>query len=158
MDQRYLNYENATIVSPLRKLLGIEMYNEVHFHPKPPNTTSTIVNLSSTSIDAEAFKPYNKPITPSDDVSTTTHTKFNYERPIEQLVEPPSMNYAELRNVIITSTDKLCFVQYTPAGTMRPLWYLVQIDLISTAELNPQWEGNRTIFLRIPSPIPNRQG
>jgi len=45
----------------------------------------------------------------------------------------------DLHNAVSTSTDKLFFVQYTPAGTMRPRWYLIQIDMISTAELNPQW-------------------
>ena len=56
IDQRYLNYENAPIVSPLRKPLGIEMYNEMHFHPKPPNTTSTTADLPSNAIDKITLK------------------------------------------------------------------------------------------------------
>ena len=40
LDQRHLNYENAPVLSPLKKPLQIELYNDVHFHPKPPDTTS----------------------------------------------------------------------------------------------------------------------
>ena len=34
-----------------------------------------------------------------------------------------------LYNEIAKSTDKLFFVSYTPADTMRPRWYLVQVSL-----------------------------
>jgi len=51
-----------------------------------------------------------------------------------------------LHNAVNASTGKLFFVQYTPAGTIRPPWYLIQIDTISTAEL-PQWEETGDIFV-----------
>ena len=144
MDQRYLNYENAPIVSPLRKPLRIEMYNEVHFHPKPPRTTNLIANLPSNSIGIEAFKPHNSPISQAPIISNITipstknRNQPTWQAPIEQLSAPLAMDTTSLRNAIIISTNKLFFVQYTTAGTMRPHWYLVQVDLVSTAELNPQ--------------------
>ena len=152
MDQRYLNYENAPIVSPLRKPLGIEMYNEVHFHPKPPSTTNLIDNLPSNSIDAETFKPHNIPISqgpinPSTTIpSTNNNNQPTQQATIEQLDTPPSMDTTSLHDTIITSNDKLFFIKYTPSGTMRPRWYLVQIDLISTAELNPKWKETGQYF------------
>jgi hypothetical protein len=152
MDQRYLNYENAPIVSPLRKPLGIEMYNEVHFHPKPPSTTNLIDNLPSNSIDAEAFKPHNipisqAPINPNTTIPSTNNTNQpTQQATIEQLDTPPSMDTTSLHDTIITSNDKLFFIKYTPSGTMRPRWYLVQIDLISTAELNPKWKETGQYF------------
>ena len=64
MDQRYLNYEKAPIVSPLQKPLGIEMYNEMHFHPKPPNTTtSTKADFPSNTINKIAFKVHDESMT-----------------------------------------------------------------------------------------------
>jgi len=30
---------------------------------------------------------------------------------------------------------------------MRPRWYLVQIDLVFMAELNPQWDGTGYMFV-----------
>ena len=151
MDQRYLNYENAPIVSPLRKPLGIEMYNEMHFHPKPPHTTSTTADLPSNAIDEIAFKVHDKS-TPSAASPTITSIPDNIKHeptlptPIEQLLEPSYMSIIDLHNAVSTSTDKLFFVQYTPAGTMRPRWYLIQIDMISTAELNPQWAETGQYF------------
>ena len=55
------------------------------------------------------------------------------------------MSVINLHNAVNASTGKLFFVQYTPAGTIRPPWYLIQIDTISTAEL-PQWEETGRYF------------
>ena len=153
MDQRYLNYENAPIVSPLRKPLGIEMYNAVHFHPQPPSTISTTENQPSSRIDEAAFQVHN-PITlpPSTDSAHDTLPTAakdqldNTSIPIETLLEPAQMNHTELQEAIEQSKDKLFFVQFTPAGTMRQRWYLVQIDMIATKELNPQWHSNSRYF------------
>ena len=38
--------------------------------------------------------------------------------------------------------DSLFFVQFTPAGTMLRRWYLIQIDLASTNEMNPDYLSN----------------
>jgi len=124
----------------------IETYNEVHFHPKPPRTTNPIENLPSNSIDVEAFKPHNSLISQAPIISNITIPSTNnsnqptWQAPFEQLGAPLAMDTTSLCNAIIISTDKLFFMQYTPAETMRPCWYLVQVNLISTAELNPQWK------------------
>lgn len=152
MDQRYLNYENAPpIVSPLQKPLGIEMYNEMHFHPKPPKTTSTTADLPSDAIDKIAFTVHDERTTSTASPTITSiPDNINHETtrqtPIEQLLEPSYMSGIDLHNAVSTPTDKLFFVQYTPAGTMRPRWYLIQIDMISTAELNPQWAKTGRYF------------
>jgi len=151
MDQRYLNYENAPIVSPLRKPLGIEMYNTVHFHPQPPSTISTTENQPSSKIDEAAFQIH-IPITlpPSTDSEHDTLAAQNQldttSIPIETLLESAHMNHPELQDAIETSKDKLFFVKYIPAGTIRPRWYLVQIDMTATKELNPQWHCNSPYF------------
>ena len=57
------------------------------------------------------------------------------------------MDTTSLRNnAIITSSNKLFFIKYTPSGTIRPRWYLVQIDRVSTAELNPAWKETGRYF------------
>ena len=43
---------------------------------------------------------------------------------------------------IIQSKDKLFFIKFTPDRTMRPRWYLVQVDLQSTEEINPTAQEN----------------
>ena len=40
MDMRYLNYSNTPIVSPLKKALKIDMYNDMYFE-KSPDSVST---------------------------------------------------------------------------------------------------------------------
>ena len=36
----------------------------------------------------------------------------------------------------------LFFVQFTPSGTMLRRWYLIQIDIASTKEMNPDYLSN----------------
>ena len=35
MDVRYLNYSNAPVISPLKRALKIEMYNDTYFNKQP---------------------------------------------------------------------------------------------------------------------------
>ena len=75
MNQRYSNYENAPIVSPLRKPLGIELYNKLHFHPQPPNTTSPHIDQPSSRLDEIAFAPH-APAAPFVPSSGNTNRNF----------------------------------------------------------------------------------
>lgn len=43
-------------------------------------------------------------------------------------------------------SDMLFFVQYTPEGTLRPRWYLVQVDMESTLEVNPGYATNNVCW------------
>jgi hypothetical protein len=147
MDQRYLNYENAPIVSPLRKPLGIEMYNTVHFHPHPPSNISITDDQPSSTIDDAAFQIHNQitlpPSTNSEHNTLATSAQNQLDTtsiPIETLLESAHMNHLELHAAIEKSKDKLFFVKYIPAGTMRPR------DIIATKELNPQWQCNSRYF------------
>ena len=45
---------------------------------------------------------------------------------------PPSMDLS----------DKLFFIQYTPENTMRRRWYLIQVDMQSTREVNADFVTN----------------
>ena len=39
-------------------------------------------------------------------------------------------------------SNQLFFVQYNPADTMRRYWYLIQVDMPSTMEMNPKFKSN----------------
>ena len=39
-------------------------------------------------------------------------------------------------------SNSLFLIQYVPEGTMRRRWYLIQVDMISTKEINPDHESN----------------
>ena len=60
MDMRYLNYSNAPIVSPLKKALNIDMYNDVYFQ-KPPVSVSTSKDAFSCHLDKLALAPHPAP-------------------------------------------------------------------------------------------------
>jgi len=124
------------------------MYNTVHFHPKPPSTISITENQPSSKIDEAAFKLHDHiTLPPSTDSAQDTHaTAATTSIPIETLFESACMDHTELQAAKENSNDKLFFVKYIPADTMRQRWYLVQIDMIATEELNPQWQHNGRYF------------
>jgi hypothetical protein len=88
-------------------------------HPVPPSPFP----LPVASIPADAAIP----VCPSDDppIPSTPATG-------------PS-----LFDAIKTSSDRLFFVSYRPAGTLRPRWCLVQIDLPQSLLASPACVGIR---------------
>lgn len=50
-------------------------------------------------------------------------------------VDPPNLfnTGPDLHAAILASPDRLFFISYLPIGTLRPLWYLIQVDLDQSA-------------------------
>ncbi len=133
----YLNHSHSPLPHPLRSPFNIQMYNNMWFpsslptdHPPlfafrdEPDTDALAsippsARLSHTSIPAAAAIP----ICASDDppIPTTPSTA------------------SSLHAAILLSADRLFFVSYRPAGTLRPRWYLVQIDLPQTLLASPSY-------------------
>ena len=139
MDTRFLNYEHAPIASPLQKSLKIELYNDQFFHT--PNTISQPSrNQPSTPIDELTFKSHimQKTIPSAQPESSV---------PVEPEDAPTPKNHQPtIHQDITTSKDKLFFVHFTPANTLRKRWYLVQVNIQDTAEVNPDYHNNHKYF------------
>jgi hypothetical protein len=104
------------LLPPLRSPLNIQMYNNMWFpsslptdHPPLDAPPSSTFPLPAVSIPAAAALPV---CVSNDPPITSIHTSG-----------------ASLHDVIALSSDRLFFVSYRPAGTLRPRWYLVQVDL-----------------------------
>ena len=126
--------------------MKIELYNEKWL--RMPNTStptySTIVNQSSSELDNLAFLPHPDTQFPStsdlhaetqtihsvhgeEDTSSvqrihTCSTHVDIPTSLSLIIPPVCIHDA-----LSLSKDKLCFVQYTPEGTMIRRWYLLQI-------------------------------
>ena len=130
IDHGYLDCNHAPIVSPLLKHMQRELYNDTWLEhcQATIKTTFNIVDLLLTEADAFAFHPHPVPSMPSvaalhEEDNLTPH---DTEAALEiETVTPVSTLHLKIK----CSFDKLLFVQYTPAGTMKRQWYLVQIDL-----------------------------
>ena len=133
IDERYLNYDHAPLTSPLQKSLNIELYNEQSFNPRLPSFQPS-KDTPATSIDKTAFLKHTAPAIPSiNDLQSIAQT-----HPIPIEISPlPSQSPTNLQlfQQINLSKDKLFFINYTPANTMRKRWYIIQVDLPSTKEL-----------------------
>jgi hypothetical protein len=145
MDQRFLNYENAPIVSPLKKAMKVELYNE-QFFGTPPAKSQPSKDAFSTTIDAKASEPHQLSIP----TMAEMHQELGTSPPEPETNESPENldtdnNYtpATLFTKLTDNTrEQLFFIQYTPENTLRPRWYLVEVDLQATKDLNAQYQTN----------------
>jgi len=128
MDQRFLNFDHSPVQNPLHRPLRIESRADQFLLP-PTALQVPLQDQPQHPIDIEAITPHHPP---SDSPPTLP------PEPTTPL--PPSQpSTPSLHESIINSRDKLFFIKYTPNGTVRERWYLIQIDLEATedAKLDP---------------------
>jgi hypothetical protein len=119
----------------------IQMYNNMWFDPA----------LSSTMPPAFDFTDVPEPLP----ISNSTQLPPAFASipaaaaiPITEFTDtilsesPPSVN-TTLLDAITASSDRLFFISYTPADTLRPRWYLIQVDLAQSA-LDPSSASHAT--------------
>ena len=132
-DTRYLYQYHASIVSPLKKPLNIESYNEKWFGTPPPTFSPPFkhshVTLSFLSVITTPFSslfnlhhetntsPSLLLLSKADDVDRSTPT-------------PATLHKSLLHS------DGLFFIQYTPEDTLKQSWFLVQINMDETCKLD----------------------
>ena len=126
-DMRYMNFEFAPQNHPFTKTFDVEGYNTAWYDDIPPSRPPELLDDSlMPDIDEATATPLS---------ATTDETHINEENPEEDNTEidiaPGGTNVGEnnLHQAIEKSEDKLLFIQYTPANTLRPRWYLVQVVL-----------------------------
>ena len=140
MDQRYLNFSNSLAVSPFKKSLQIELYNDTYFPSNSKHVTKPSLDQPSCQIDSLAFTPYSIEDIPA---SSTLFEEGDVKQPdveteeLEDYTRPcfTSSEYNNLHN-------SLFFVVYVPDGTIKRKWYLIQVDIESTKVMNPEYASN----------------
>ena len=132
IDQQYLDNQFAPVVNPLKGALKVQLYNDKWLHSAryPVQTKSLITDLPSSEIDSLAFQPHPIP----NSASRSHHTSITHKPNTQPIPITPSP--IPFHDAIKNSKDKLCFVMYTPIGTMLRKWYLVRICLQSSIASN----------------------
>ena len=141
MDEQYLNSEHVPMVSPLHQPLKIELYNDMYFPLSSNKLTKSKADTPSCVVDAQMN---NAQDSQSDILIDMPRTDRVFDESGNSL---PALEYSDIMDYSLTPPnlnldDKLFFVQYNPEGTMRRLWYVVQVDMPSTLELNPDYATN----------------
>ena len=97
--------------------VSLEDINKIISCPRPDTVKEMEVHLQDNISDpsVSAGTPVVKPISPN-----------------------PDVNISHLRNNVVGSKDKLCFISFRGAHTLRPRWYLVQIRL-DTEDIDKEW-------------------
>ena len=153
-DLCYLNNDFAPLHHPFTKDFNIEAYNTRWFDEEPTLPSERLL-LKSPAIHNEddnilALLPgsiQTEPIAITTDIipvpivnpspAESTLSQFppvitdivEFTTDDESPIDSTPMSAAILFKSISNSVDKLFFVCYTPAETLRPRWYLVQVNL-----------------------------
>ena len=133
-DIRYLNHTHPSVPNPLEDVLGIMSYDTTHFsspllttppkfdydrdtlgmiHPSEPTAFPSIVELHDESNTV-----------PPSPVLNIQSNIFVTPRPPHAL------------SMLLPESDKIFFIQYISTGFIQPRWFLVQVLLSLTLEIN----------------------
>ena len=94
------------------------------------------MDLPSNEVDTLAFLPYNPlPLPTIAELQRNENIHQDDRHGVE--TRDITTNTDTLHASISESTDKLFFISYTPAGTMRRSWYLIQADMNASLSLRP---------------------
>ena len=109
------------------------MHNDTYFN-KQLTSQSASKDVVSCQLDDLALQSRATPKLPSMiDIFKEFKTDMTNIPPIEVIHhENNECKHAD----IISSQSKLFFIKHTPENTLRQRWYLVQVDLEATLELN----------------------
>ena len=128
-DLRYLNMDHTPAANPLTRPFNLKLYNEVWF--------SHDVTAPPHKFDYTSQPDFFVDIPIDDRFPTMTELSKEIPELVCIPVEKPHtmdlLSSEDLAVSIANSTDKLFFISYLMANTIRPRWYLVQIDMECTA-------------------------
>ena len=129
-DHRLMGIHHAAVDNPFQHHLGIEGFN-VHW----------LDGSATSAMPPSVANPPADPFTLQDVTGPLVGAHFE---PSHHLWRPTS-DPQQLYHRINTSTDRLFFIAYRNAGTLRPIWALIQVDLAQThepnAQCNPETDG-----------------
>ena len=119
------------LINHLMKLTCLRLYRTPLLHPPPQMKTTTMQRLSSPIV------PPRSTAKPSQSDMTTDIQSNNIT-----IIQPMQL----IPNKLALSKYKLLFIQYTPNGTMFQQWYLVQVYLRASMELNNEYKSACTYY------------
>ena len=122
-DQRYLNLYQPPVRNPLNDALGIKKYDDTYF-------------LQSDSV---------RRVPPPPEISNDALPRLHGDTPATEARLCPKAMATDIES----SEDKLFFISYRPMNTVRPHWYLVQVNPASTKldrpDADPTSDGIYTV-------------
>ena len=154
-DIKYLNHSHPSVFNPLKVVLDIVSYDNFSspnltvppkfdydrytlrfIHHSKPTPFPSIVELH----DASNTVPPSPVVDPQSDILISPHT-------------PHALS------LILPASDKLFFIQYIPTSSIRPRWFLVQVllDLTLELDLDPVKTGHYLCSFLVRHPKDNKK-
>jgi len=152
-DFRYLNHSNAPLPHPLAKPFNIQMYNNMWFPSSLPADHPPLFQFRDVDDTDTASASASTPATPP--VSMPADAAIPVCPSDDPLVATPPTTGPSLFAAISASPDRLFFVSYRPAGTLRPRWYLIQIDIPQSLSASPAYASDGRYYCHFLGCHPN---
>ena len=133
-DMRYLNTDHPPLHHPLSDIYDIEGYNIAWYDDKPPSRPPDFLHDSSIIVTSpQSARPLSDCYDINNDgLATPVIISDNTYSPSPALLDtthsPDDSTKHDFLTRLQSSTDRLCFVQFTPACTSRPRWFLITVD------------------------------
>jgi len=145
LDLRYMNNDFAPITHPFKDSFNIESYNSIWFEEQPPSSKPVLKDVCKESLPPpiEGLAAVTTAATARPDTIEEMDTSLTDNTSIASQVDaivtetpltPAVTNTAEsLWSKLKESVNKLCFIAYRGANTLKPKWFLVQVDITDDA-------------------------
>ena len=128
-DRRYLNQSHNPLINPLKKALHIELYNDKWFSkPLKISVTYFTYKYATLKLSDESIYPFPSVVELHHEINTLPPQPL-CEKVDANISKPPS---PLTLHKSLEKKDYLFFVQYTSKGTIKPRWFLVQVNHIET--------------------------
>ena len=140
-DTRYLNQSHTPITNPLKKALNIELYNEKWFdNPLKTSVPPFLYKHRTLAVSPISVSPFPSIEELHHDTNTCPPLPL-VESVDDTLSSPPS---PLTLHTSLAQTGCLFFIQYLPDDTIKPRWFLVQVNHIETKilKMDPSKTGD----------------
>ena len=152
IDTRYLSQSHAPLANLLKKALHIELYNEKWFNTPLPTSIPPFTHIHDTLRMPILSLPYFPSVTELHNETHTCPPKPLFEKVDNTFSNPlsPLVLHKSLAKI-----DFLFFIQYIPEDTIKPCWFIVQVNHHETEILKMEsiriWYYHITILSRHPA-------
>jgi len=130
-DMRYMNFDFAPTNHPFGKAFDITGYNNAWYNDKPPSKPPEFLPKALIPLPDLDFTKTNA--NPPTRTQTDTYTQevptVSEDQTDDRHHNATTQHLLAFQQDLQLSTDKLFFIQFTPTNTLRPKWYLVQVQM-----------------------------
>ena len=117
------------------------MYNDTYFPTNSKHIIKPSADQASCKIDKLVFLEH-----PTPRIMPTSSSLSEESRSLSLTIKVITCSTLDHCPEVIDLSGKLFFVEFTPEGTLLKHWYLIQVDIPLTCDVNPDYATNNSYW------------